>query len=374
MEKWIVTGISGSGRVELLDGVRQEAESRGRRVSVHDVGELIKREAIAHGIPIVDERFLDMDNSQLRLLRASALKEVELRILKQPEVDLHLIGIHATFRWKGRLIPGISYPDILRLAPDGFITVAHDVQEVMDTNRRNPKWDEYTLPTLQETQEWMMVEEFTTEVMAEVLSRPIFLVCRNHRIPNLTDLLLSDKKRIYLSYPITAVQETQPELLEEIQGPILGKLEDLFVVFNPLAIEDMPLASPRAKEGLLEFVEQLTPQAVELIKARTIERDFQFIDQSDAIVVFYMTDKLSSGVLAEIYYAKRNQTPVFMVYSGKKSPFIEDAVTVIESDIASLLSRLEEFAKNRHKNLQQPGGQVMIGEGIAPLTATPEVE
>ena len=101
MKKWVVTGISGSGRVELLNEVREEAEARGCRVSAYDVGELIKREAIAHSIPIVDERFLDMDNSQLRLLRASALKEVELKTLKQPEVDLHLIGIHATFRWKG---------------------------------------------------------------------------------------------------------------------------------------------------------------------------------------------------------------------------------------------------------------------------------
>lgn len=347
MEKWVVTGISGSGRVELLSELRKEAESRGKKVRVHDVGDLIKQEAFAHGIPIADERFLDMDSSQLRLLRASALKEVEIAILKEPDADFHLVGIHATFRWKGRLIPGISYQDIFRLAPDGFLAVVHNVQEVMNVNRRNPKWDEYTLPTVQETQEWMMVEEFVTEVMAEVHSKPIFIAGRNHHIPNLADLLLTNKKRIYLSYPITAVQETQPDLLARIQGPILTALENLFVVFNPLAIEDMPLASPQAKRDLPELIEQLTRRATELIKTRTIERDYQFIDQSDAVVVFYMTDKLSPGVLAEIYYAKRNQKPVFMAYSGKRSPFIEDAATVIEPDIDLLMGKLEQFARNQ---------------------------
>jgi hypothetical protein len=31
---------------------------------------------------------------------------------------------------------------------------------------------------------------------------------------------------------------------------------------------------------------------------RTIERDYRFIDQSDVVVVLYMTEKVSPGVLA----------------------------------------------------------------------------
>lgn len=346
MENWVFTGISGSGRIELLEEIKVEAEGRGKSVRVHDVGALIRQEAITHKIPIVDERFLDMDNSQLRLLRASSLKEVEVEIIKGGEVDFNLIGIHATFRWKGRLIPGISYQDASRLAPDAFISVTNNVKEVWETNQKNAKWDQHTLPNFEKTQDWMMVEEFATEIMADVQGKPIFLASRNHNIANLTDLLLTEKKRIYLSYPITAVQEDQPELLARIQGEILDKLEELFVVFNPLAVEDMPLASPTASDDLPQLVDQLTPAAIELIKTRTIERDYQFIDQSDAVVVFYLTERVSPGVLAEIYYAKRNQTPVFMVFPGKRSPFIEDAVTVIEADLDSLIDRLAAFASN----------------------------
>ena len=265
-------------------------------------------------------------------------------MLSQPSEYLHLIGLHATFRWKSRLIPGISYQDILDIKPDGFINIVRDVKDIMECNKQNPKWNSDTLPNVQETQEWMMVEEFATEVLGEVLNVPVFLVSRKHNIPNLTDLFFSNKKKIYLSYPITAVEKERPDLIKKIQGPILQELEKLFVVFNPLAIEDMPLTQNGIELSVPDLVDQLTPKAREIIKKRTIERDFQFIDQSDAVVVFYMTDKVSPGVLAEIYYAHRNQKPVYMAFSRKKSPFIEDAATYIEPDLDTLMEKLKQFA------------------------------
>jgi adenylate kinase len=347
MQKWIVTGVSGSERIELLAELKRYADSVGKKIMIHDMGDLIRKESIKYQIPIADARVLDMDHSQLRLLRAVALKEVKLSIQEQPDDYLHLIGAHTTFRWKGRLIPGISYQDVLDIKPNGFITIVHDVKAVMRRNKSNPKWDEHTLPNAQETQEWMMVEEFVTEVLAEVLPAPIFLVSRTHNVSNLADLFFSNKKKIYLSYPITAVEKDMPELLDRIQGPILQELEELFVVFNPLTIKDMSLAQNGVGSSVPELMDQLTPKAKEIIKTRTIERDFQFIDQSDAVVVFYLTDKVSPGVLAEVYYAHRNQKPVFMVFPGKRSPFIEDAATYIEPDIDALMNKLRDFATDR---------------------------
>ena len=344
MKRWIVTGVSGSERIELLEQIKQYADDLGKQVMVHDVGDLIRQECLKQRIPSVDERVLDMDHSQLRLLRALALCVVRTSVLEHPDADLHLIGLHATFRWKGRLIPGISYQDVQDIKPDGFINVVRDVQSVMESNSCNRKWDEHSRPNIQETQEWMMVEEFVTEVMAEVARAPMFLVTREHNVHNLTDLFFSEKKKVYLSYPITLVEQDDPELLERIQGPILQDLEKLFVVFNPLTIQDMLLTTNSGEEVVPELVDQLTPKAKEIIRTRTIERDFQFIDQSDAVVVFYLTDKVSPGVLAEIYYAHRNQKPVYMTFLGRKSPFIEDAVTHIQPDIETLMERLEDFA------------------------------
>ena len=356
MQKWIVTGISGSERIELLNELKDYIENNSdKRVGVYDVGDLIKVECKKNKKPLIDERILDIDRSLLNCLRSCAIREIQMSLMKNNNIEAHFIGIHATFRWKNRIIPGILYKDLCSLKPTGLINIHRDVKDICAANKKNTKWDEDTLPDLKETQEWMMEEEFVTEVLADVLEVPIYLISRKHNLSNLADLFLSNKKKIYLSYPITEIQEENPKLLAEIQGPILKKLQDLFVVFNPLSIKDMSLTYPDAgkkMQTLPGLIEQLTKDERDLVKKRTIERDFQFIDQSDAIVVIYMTNKLSAGVLAEIYYAHRNQIPVFMAFSGKKSPFIEDATDVIEEDIEPLIKRLEKFAREKKGDRQ----------------------
>lgn len=346
MEKWVATGISGSGRIELLEALKAHSMAALKKtVMVHDIGLMLRQECARLRLDITDERFLDADRKLLQSLRSSALKEVRIAMLENPSVDLHLVGVHAAFRWKHRIIPGISYADVVSLEPTGFVNVVRNVRDIVDANRVNPKWDAETIPGFDETQQWLMEEEFVTEVLSDVVSRPMYLVSRDHNIPNLADLFFSRKKMVYLSYPITSVREADPELLARIQGPVLQRLEELFVVFNPLAIKDMRLTYDSSGEDFPELVDQLTPRVKEILKKRTIERDFQFIDQSDAVVVFYLTDKLSPGVLAEIYYAHRNQKPVFIAFPSGTSPFLEDVAEVIEADIDRLMPHLEEFAK-----------------------------
>ena len=232
-KKWLVTGVSGSGRIELLNEIKAEAKKRNINVEVHDISEQLRQQAQHVGMKIVDERILDVDPTQLRLLRTSALQSVEMAILLHPEVDHHFIGTHVTFRWKKRLIQGISYKDILELKPDAMLNVVHDVEAVFAKNQLNPKWTPETLPSLEETLDWMIEEEFVTEMLAEVRDVSMFLIARRHSIQNLADLFFTPKKRIYLSYPITAVRDDHPEMLEQIEGPILEELERLFVVFDP---------------------------------------------------------------------------------------------------------------------------------------------
>jgi len=347
VQTWIVTGVSGSGRIELLNELSEYCKSQNRTVVVHDVGAMIAAEARHQRLPFADDKILDVDASLLRALRAAVVCKVRLRILEHPTVDLHLIGVHACFRWKERLIPGISFADIGDLQPDGFINVVDDVQKVLDVNSRNPKWDSTSLPDLAHTQDWMIEEEFITEVLAEVQAKPMYLVARNHTISNLADLFFSSKKRIYLSYPITAVRREQPELLARIQGEILAALESIFVVFNPLTIEDMSLMDAGT---FPETVDQLTPEVQALIKSRTVERDYQFIDQSDAVVVYYMTDKISPGVLAEIYYAHRNMKTVYLCFPDALSPFLEGAATQISKTPEAQFVLLQKFAAEKSRS------------------------
>ena len=345
MKKWIVTGISGSERIELLNSLADYASSElGKTVRVHDVGKLIAEACQKAGRTMVDKKILDVDRSFLASLRSTALKSVKIAMLEEPSVDLHLIGIHATFRWRNRLIPGVSFHDVLGLDPDGFLNIHRDIKKILAKNQQNEKWEPENVPDAQATQEWMIEEEFVTEVLAEVTNKPVMIVSRDHKLKNLSDIFFSDKRKVYLSYPITPVRKSNPKLLKKIQGEILDQLEEHFVVFNPLTIQDMPLTYITENE-VPELVGQITPEVKEIIKKRTIERDFKFIDQSDAVIVFYLTDKLSPGVLAEIYYAHRNMKPVFLVLPGERSPFIEDAADIIVQNVEDIMPYLKKFSE-----------------------------
>ncbi len=338
MELWVATGVSGCGRIELLNELSSLLKARGKSVAVHDVGALIQAECRRNRLPYTDQRILDLDPALLRSLRSSALKSVRLAVLSGPATDFHLVGIHATFRWKHRIIPGIAYSDVLALNPSGMLNIVHDLAAVIEDNQQNPKWAAGQTPTPIETQAWMMEEELVTEVLADVIDRPMLIVSRRHHAENLADLFSTKKRRVYLSYPITAIRDENPSLLEQIQGPVLDALEKLFVVFDPLTVSDMKLVTAEPPAG------GLSPRAIEIIKARTIERDFQFIEQSDAVVVVYQTDKVSPGVIAEMRHAHQSQKPVFVAFPGRPSPFLEYFATRIEPDVERLMPHLQHWA------------------------------
>jgi adenylate kinase len=327
MKNYIFTGISGSGRIELLNELKTELVKRGESVNVFDVGRIIFDSAERLNIKISDEKVLDIDKDLLISLRKIALDEVQLQITKQP-TDFNLIGIHATFRWKNRLIKGISFRELSAFKIEGFINVVDNVSEICRINSKNPKWRDTERPNMEETNNWIMEEEFITEVLSEFHRIPVYIICRKHNISNLADLFLTDKKRMYCSYPITQIEKDKPELLDKVRKDILPKLENEFIVFDPLLIRDMDLVY-QGKVDLPDSIEKVSEKAASQLKVRIIERDFQFIDQSDFVVVLYFTDKVSVGVLSEIIYADRHNKPVFMVFPFSISPFLQDVTTIV---------------------------------------------
>ncbi|HOQ62498.1 MAG TPA: AAA family ATPase [Clostridia bacterium] len=330
---WIVSGISGSGRRELLQEV---AEASDNRVAIYDVGERMLQIAADNNLSVNNDKILDIDNMALTLLRAKAVQSILNEIEKNSNAEVHLVGIHAVFPWRGRIIPGISFEDIASLKPSGVICVVDDVKRILGFNKKNIKWQ-----TLDEfnTQYWMMIEEYVSKLLSEFTKKPFFVVARQHETQNLLHLLLGkEKKRIYLSYPITAIKKTDPNFLIKLEKEVLPRLYEMFVVFNPLDIKDLE-SLPSEDETIL-----LNSDANQLKKERTVERDYDFIDQSDAIVVFYKTDKHSPGVAAEIEYAHRNSKDVFMLYPFSRSPFLERAADEIYDKEETFWKKLKEFS------------------------------
>ncbi len=75
---------------------------------------------------------------------------------------------------------------------------------------------------------------------------------------------------------------------------------------------------------------------IDQIKMRTVDRDYQFIKQSDFIVVMYPTDKLSPGVLSEMNFAYRYNKPVYAYFPHTRSPFFENLCDRIFTDVKEL--------------------------------------
>ncbi len=307
----VCTGISCSGRKELLADFERLCRERGQAAQFFNVGDQMRLEAARAGVHFTDAKVLDSDPAVLALARRNAL----LEILRQhsPQAPA-FIGLHACFRWRGVLLEGMTFDDMQEVAPDLFINVVDDISRIEERMRRNPQWQSLTRT---EINVWLDEEEFLTRQYAAFLGKPYYVVAREHDLANFYDLIFTRKQKFYLSFPITLMADEQ---VKRIRG--YGEwFREHFVVFDPLYVKDVQVGQDAAGEGT---VSEIDARTIEAIKQRTITRDYQFVRQSDFVVVLYLTDKLSPGVLAEMNFASRYNKPVYAVYEHRASPFFEN--------------------------------------------------
>lgn len=331
----VCTGVSCSGRKELMQDFEKVCRDKGMDVGFFNVGDFMKRAAAESGVKFT-EKVLDSGQAVLTLARRSALYEIA-NLAKEHEHAF--IGLHACFRWRGILIGGIHFKNILDFPVDIFVNVVDNLEDIEKRMSENPQWagmhkDEINV--------WLDEEGFLTEQLADLKSIPYYVVSCQHDLENLYDLLFSPKKKLYLSYPITLLRNNY-EKIEEIRA-FGSELQEDFIVFDPLYIKDMELVRSLEISDTETKISDIDQSMVERIKARTISRDYQFIRQSDFVVVIYPTDKLSPGVLSEMNFASRYNKPVYAVYTYARSLFFENLCEHIFDSI----DELREFLSIEH--------------------------
>ena len=337
----ICTGISCSGRKELMGDFESLCHDKGIRIGFFNVGDFMERAAAAAGVQFT-EKVLDSDLAVLALARRSAFYEIANLV---HDYDHAFIGLHACFRWRGGLVEGISFRDMESFPADVFLNVVDNLADIVQHMGNNPQWagmrrDEINV--------WLDEEEFLTKQLANLKGKPHYTVARQHNLDNFYDLLFSKKKKFYLSYPITLIRREAPDQIERIRA-FGSKLQEDFIVFDPLYIKDMELV--KSMEASREEVDDTKITTIsgidrnlsEQIKTRTISRDYQFVHQCDFVVVIYPTDKLSPGVLSEMNFASRYNKPVYAVYSHARSPFFENLC----ERIFDTVEELQTFLNNQ---------------------------
>ncbi len=339
----ICTGISCSGRKELIADFEALCVQRELNIGFFNVGDYMHRVAAESRVHFT-EKVLDSDPAVLSLARRTAFYE----IAKDAAAYEHaIIGLHACFRWRGSLLEGFSFKDIEILPPDMFINVVDNIADIYERMEKSTQWAGIRKAALNV---WLDEEEFLTRQLAHLTEKPHYTVARQHELSNFSELLFSDKPKFYLSYPITLLTDT-PEEIKKIRE-LGAKLHHSFIVFDPLAIKDMALVTAsknRNEDDMLNVpatMSELDDDVIEQIKTRTISRDYQFVHQSDFVVVLYPTDKLSPGVLSEMNYASRHNKPVYAVYSETRSIFFENLC----DKIFDTFEELEDFLKQTYQN------------------------
>lgn len=327
----MVTGISNSGRREFMRDFEALCRKKKAGISFHDIGTVMKETAKESGIEFTDLKVLDSDPTVLSLARRTAFYKISLEAQK---TEHSCVGIHACFRWRGVLLEGLAYREVLEFPADIFLNVVDNIQDVIGRFTENPQW---SWMQKDEVGVWMDEEEFLTEQLAKLCGKPFYVIAREQPLEDVYELVFGNKPKFYLSYPIT-VLEDMPEELEKIRTSV-KRLREEFICFDPLYIKDMTMARDLEAVERSRSITDVDSRMIENIKSRTVDRDFQFIRQSDFIVVMYPTEKLSPGVLSEMNFAHRYNKPVYSYYTHARSPFFENLCDKIFTDV----SELEDF-------------------------------
>ena len=318
--KIICTGISCSGRKELMADFAMFCAQKRLNIGFFNVGDFMRQIGAESHVDFT-EKVLDSDPAVLSLARRTAFYEIAQHAANYKHA---IIGLHACFRWRGSLLEGFSYKDIEIIQPDILINVVDNITDISERMDTSMQWSGMGKATLNV---WLDEEEFLTRQLAQLIEKPYYAVAKQHDLENFYELLFAPRKPIfYLSYPITLLNDT-PEKIDEIRE--MGeRLSRSFIVFDPLSIKDMALVTEGGEAvdstQSVATVGEMDDDVVELIKTRTISRDYQFVHQSDFVVVIYPTDKLSPGVLSEMNYASRHNKPVYALYTEKRSIFFEN--------------------------------------------------
>lgn len=330
----LMSGISCSSSKEIAKKIAKLDKT----IASYDIGDTIFEIAKELNIKLSNEKVLDMDPRILKLLRELSFQRILIRSSKQKNT---ILSLHLTFRWHRRLMAGFSFTELDQFTPDIYININDELKSIIDCMKKDKWARELSLETVNT---WIDEEEFTTKLLADLHKKPFYLVPKNMDLNQILELINTNKKKAYLSYPITLLEKTQPEKIEKIRK-FGNQLKKELIIFDPLYISDLlDIENLKKKKGTLP-IETVTEEAEKMTKERVVARDFQFIDQSDYVIVYYPTKLLSAGVMSEIVHAYAHNKEVYAIYPFEVSPFLEYYCTKIFKSIEEFSDFLKKEMK-----------------------------
>ncbi len=353
----VVTGMVGIDKKIYLQKVCQLAGAGGRDVLLCNVGERMYAEAS----DIPPGKILDIPMKRLNSLRRSIFKDIIAKAQKAPNL---IVNTHATFRWRHGLFPAVDFDQMRQLSADMYICLIDGVVALHSRLIAEHSVEH----SLKDLIVWREEEIIGTEMLCKGINEKIPFYCLarggdEETTESFYRLVFEPSiKKVYLSFPMTAVSE-----MENVQSQINDfrrLMKRWFVCFDPGDLEEayLPQKARRARDEGLDCVEVAAlGRQVRLnlddvlqierdINSQTYARDFMLIDQSDMIVSFVpSTDDgraaISSGVERELQHAHEAAKDVYVIWTAQQRPsvFVTQTVTKMFSSVPEAV----EFFKSR---------------------------
>ena len=304
----LVTGVSGSAAQEA---VAKLGETHPNRVRVHNVGAVMNRIAREDRLQYTASNILNAPRDALTALRTAALERIHRAIndenqkvaaLRATGVDhapplIHLVFCHATFLLKSGLREGLTLADLKHLAPDMLLTLIDAPQDIHDRLTGHP--GDYLHLTIESIVKWQEFEVYVSNLFGQVVERRHFVVPQR-QLETLESLLFTDRKPVYVSYPMTHLPpEYRPRIVE-----FANELRKRFTVFDPAAVE--------STHNLKPYYSQVELQA---INDHTVVRDLDWLVgiNSEWVIAYMPKIVFSSGMNDELRYGFEVGKETFIV-------------------------------------------------------------
>ncbi|MCS7138718.1 MAG: ATP-binding protein [Crenarchaeota archaeon] len=345
----MATGISGSGREEYLRKFIDIAVKNGFQIKPFSVGSMMFETARKLGMEIKEDKILDLSPSSLNFLRATVFEQI---IREAEDHENIVISTHACFRWKKHVFQAFDFHYLNELSPDIFVTVSDSVLSIKQRLESSLQWKGRL--TLKDILVWRDEEILLTKSIADYRGRPFYVIPSPSPGETLFNLAFKpDSKKAYLSYPITHLENKEASLAskdvfkEKLRRLGLtvfdpGEIEDAFLLEKLKELKDSGLNKLVIGGNGCEISIKEIEDVVEDLLDQIVARDYQLIDQSDFLIVYYFSPIMSPGVLSEMNYGFSNNKKVFVVFQGPESPFFTYYSTKIFKTEDELISFLKK--------------------------------
>lgn len=360
--KILITGQSGLETKSYLKNFKSYAKKKGEELELVSIGDLMYKEDPS----IPRRRMLNIEIGRRNQIRRSAFEKA---IALSEKKDNFILDTRLTTRWRSGLYPAFEFKQIIEFGADLYITLIDDVDVIkLNLGKRESPHSQYF--TLKDIMVWREEEIHTAEILSmaqESITKrkvPFYIIAMGHPIEVIYDLLFnSSKKRVYSSFPITAIQ-SDPKLVEETKR-FREKLSKHLTIFDPLTIDEKRLhqemivaLQATAPKDWIEIDTKGEKQKLSIyqiidiihdIDGQIVSRDFKLIDQSHMIIALVPADTngrlhISSGVERELQYADQTGKDTFILcpQMDKMSPFQQVTATGVFRKSADLLSELKK--------------------------------